>query len=504
MKLTRLVRIFLVLGLAASLQASPAGALTLAACTHYVATTGSNTNPGTLKAPWKTIQKAANTVRAGNVVCVRAGIYAEAVSINVSGSAVGGYITFQSYPNEKAILDGSRLTVPSGWAPLFRIQNKSYLIIRNFEIRNYKTSQQSHVPIGILVSGYGQNIQLRNNQIHHIETNYPGANGGDAHGIAVYGSTAPQALRNILIDGNQVYRLKLGSSESLVINGNVDGWQVSNNVVHDNNNIGIDAIGFEGTSPDPAYDQARNGLIRGNIVYNIDSFGNPAYGSERSADCLYVDGGKQIIIERNTARNCNIGAELASEHKGRATSAVTLRNNFIYSNTEVGIVLGGYDSQRGRTERCSIINNSLYNNDTNHSGSGELLVQYDTRYNIIKNNIFYANAQKIFFSSWSAVMAGNQVDNNLFFVAGGAGSWQWKNISYDTFEAYKAGTGNDLHSLNQKNPLFVSASGFNLHLLSTSPAINRGANLSQAGTLDFDGQPRKQGTFIDLGADEVR
>ncbi|MEI7849907.1 MAG: right-handed parallel beta-helix repeat-containing protein, partial [Chloroflexota bacterium] len=202
--------------------------------------------------------------------------------------------------------------------------------------------------------------------------------------------------------------------------------------------------------------------------------------------------------------NCNIGAELASEHKGRATSAVTLRNNFIYSNTEVGIVLGGYDSQRGRTERCSIINNSLYNNDTNHSGSGELLVQYDTRYNIIKNNIFYANAQKIFFSSWSAVMAGNQVDNNLFFVAGGAGSWQWKNISYDTFEAYKAGTGNDLHSLNQKNPLFVSASGFNLHLLSTSPAINRGANLSQAGTLDFDGQPRKQGTFIDLGADEVR
>ena len=32
-----------------------------------------------------------------------------------------------------------------------------------------------------------------------------------------------------------------------IVNGNVDGWAVTGNVIHDDNNIGIDAIGFEDT-----------------------------------------------------------------------------------------------------------------------------------------------------------------------------------------------------------------------------------------------------------------
>jgi len=44
-------------------------------CSLYVATTGSDTNPGTLAAPWKTVQKAANTALPGQTVCVRGGVY---------------------------------------------------------------------------------------------------------------------------------------------------------------------------------------------------------------------------------------------------------------------------------------------------------------------------------------------------------------------------------------------------------------------------------------------
>jgi len=38
----------------------------------------------------------------------------------------------------------------------------------------------------------------------------------------------------------------------MVLNGNVEKFVVSNNVVHDNDNIGIDFIGYEGENPDPA------------------------------------------------------------------------------------------------------------------------------------------------------------------------------------------------------------------------------------------------------------
>ena len=137
-----------------------------------------------------------------------------------------------------------------------------------------------------------------------------------------------------------MYALTLGSSESLVVNGNVDGFKIINNTVHDNNNIGIDAIGFEKVSSNPATDQARNGLIARNLVYNINSYGNPAYGTDRSADGIYVDGGRSIVIERNRVHHNNIGIELASEHQGKSTSRIIVRNNFVYLNDIVGIAPG--------------------------------------------------------------------------------------------------------------------------------------------------------------------
>lgn len=44
----------------------------------------------------------------------------------------------------------------------------------------------------------------------------------------------------MIIDGNEIDHLVLGFSESLAISGNVQYWQVTNNLIHDNNNIGID------------------------------------------------------------------------------------------------------------------------------------------------------------------------------------------------------------------------------------------------------------------------
>ncbi len=471
-------------------------------CTHYVATTGNDNNSGTLTSPWRTIQKSANTVSAGSTVCVRGGVYNEKVTFTVSGTA-GSYITFQSYPGETAVVDGTGITVPAAETGLFMITSQQYLILRNFELRNYKTSASNRVPVGIRIYGTAHHIELRNNTIHNIENNRNGANGTDAHGIAVHGTSGSQAANNIIIDGNELYALVLGSSEALVINGNVQYWQVTNNIVRDSNNIGIDAIGFEGTAP--SNDQARDGLIAGNHVYNINTFGNPAYGNDRSAGCVYVDGGTRIIVENNILHHCNLGIEIASEHAGRATSYVTVRNNFVYSNTQAGLAMGGYDTNRGSTENCVVVNNTFYNNHTQGDWGAELYVQYDTRNNVIKNNIFYATGNRRFIESWSPVMSNNTVNYNLYYASGGGtnGTWIWKNVTYSNFAAYQSGSGNDAQGLIGQDPLFVSISAPNLHLQNSSPAINSGQNLVEAGSVDIDGDARIQ-NVIDRGADEVR
>jgi hypothetical protein len=86
----------------------------------YVATTGNDSNSGALTSPWRTIQHAADAARAGSTVNARGGVYEELVSVNASGNASEGYITFRSYPGETAILEAEHFT-PAGKAasPLF-------------------------------------------------------------------------------------------------------------------------------------------------------------------------------------------------------------------------------------------------------------------------------------------------------------------------------------------------------------------------------------------------
>src|SRR5689334_19939621 len=104
---------------------------------YYVAANGNDANSGTAtNAPWRTVQKAANTLVPGDSVFVRGGIYNERVTINVSGSAGGGRVVFQNFPGELPVIDGTGLTVPSAENGLFLLQDRAFVTIQGFELRN--------------------------------------------------------------------------------------------------------------------------------------------------------------------------------------------------------------------------------------------------------------------------------------------------------------------------------------------------------------------------------
>ena len=469
---------------------------------YYVSPTGSDSNPGTLMAPWKTLQHAVSLATAGATIYARAGVYSEQVVFPVSGNASAGYITLQNYTGETAVIDGTGIGTSATNAGLVNLADVSYIQVRGFEIRNLTSNTASFVPAGIRVTGNGSYIQLRNNYVHDISTTVNDSS-GNAFGIMVYGTKAPESINNLIIDGNEVAYLKTGSSESVSLNGNVEIFQVTNNKIHDNNNIGIDFIGFEGTSPNTSYDQARNGLVSGNLVYNITSYGNPAYGNNYSADGLYVDGATNIIIERNTVHNVDIGVELASEHSGRVGSLITLRNNLLYSNTLIGISLGGSASTNGGVDNCGIYNNTLYQNDTIQSGSGEIGLQNHVSNIQFANNLVVSNSQGVFVSTQTTAI-NSSMNGDLYFSASGSKRiWSWNGLAYTSFAAYQSGSGNDLNGL-YSDPLLINPASGNFIPAAGSPAINAGVALTatQAGTQDLNGNARVQGNAIDIGAYE--
>jgi hypothetical protein len=473
----------------------------------YVSMAGNDSNPGTQTAPWRTVQHAADTVRAGSTVNVRGGIYQELVDIKASGNATDGFITFRSYPGETAVLDAEHFA-PNDRSAVLTIHNRSYVRIEGFEIRNYRTAEHRLTPLGISVMGSGSHIELLKNNVHHIEQTFDGRDapgrGGNGFGIAVYGTDAKTPISELVIDGNEVHHLKTGSSESLVVNGHVTNFRITHNVVHDNNNIGIDVIGFERTAPDPAVDQARDGVVSGNLVYNITSRGNPAYRNDESSDGIYVDGGTRILIEKNVIHDVDFGIELASEHRNRATSYVTARNNLIYHGHTAGVSIGGYAPERGHTEHCTVVNNTLYDDDTSGTGSGEFQMQWNMTDNIFANNIVYAGPRCLMTVNKSRVDKNHPpvtIDHNLYYCASGAKASRWEESSARVtgFDNYVQSSGNDRHS-RFLDPHFVDAVTKDFHLRSDSPAIAAGtADGLPIGELDLEGAPRVNSGNIDIG-----
>jgi hypothetical protein len=385
------------------------------------------------------------------------------------------------------------------------------------------------VPSGVQIRGASHHIEIRGNKIHDIWNHFAD---GNAFGLAVYGD-ATTPMSRILIDGNEVYQCRTGNSETIAINGNVTDWEVTNNLVHDNTNIGIDAIGYEttccGGTSDPALDRARGGVIRGNTVWNCSSAGtpatgvppNPAYGGQPGAGGIYVDGGTNLIIERNTSYQNDIGIELASEHAGKATDFVTVRDNVVWRNKIGGLFMGGSGSGNGRAENNTATSNTFWQNDTNNDGNGEIQFQFYVFNNTLKNNLVIAGMQNLLFSNpvpalvgGAPANSGNVIDFNAWHSPSGAAgsSWQWKNSNLMGFNGWKTTSAQDAHSqFNDPKLVNPVLSGTappaapDLHLRLDSPCIDAGdaGFIPAVGETDFDRGPRVTGGRVDQGADEL-
>lgn len=485
------------------------------AAQYYVAKNGNDGASGSISSPWLTVSKAVSVASAGDTVYFRNGVWNERLITARSGT-VGNPITFRNYPGETPVLDATAIPFSGDPGVIEIFNNRQNIVIDGFEVRNLITKYTSKVPIGIKVVGESgtspKNISILNCNVHSIR-NTESSDGANAHGVIVRGeSTDP--IRNIIISGNKVHDCILGQSEALVVNGNVDGFEITNNEVYNNNNIGIDVIGYEG-GISPSLDYARNGLVADNLVYNCTSSSNPAYDNEYSAGGIYIDGGANIIVERNKVYSCDIGIELASEHPNRSTNNITVRSNILWKNNMGGIFTGGYESGLGSTDNCTITNNTLYQNDTIDDWSGEILIRDDTHNLTIKNNILVASAlTNVLIQKDSSNTSGIVIDYNLYYAFAGQGDseWQWKkngNDGYQTgYSGWKSASGQDAHSiwgLATFNKVSGAVGTYDFcYSYGGLPQDKGDPNFTSApGETDIGGNSRILGIKVDTGAHEV-
>ncbi|MDH5174633.1 MAG: DUF1565 domain-containing protein, partial [Elusimicrobiota bacterium] len=72
------------------------------ATTYYVAENGNDSNPGTETEPWASVDKAADTMVAGDTVYVKQGTYS-GFMVSRSGTAEN-YISYLAYPGDTPVI----------------------------------------------------------------------------------------------------------------------------------------------------------------------------------------------------------------------------------------------------------------------------------------------------------------------------------------------------------------------------------------------------------------
>ncbi|MGE5308017.1 MAG: putative Ig domain-containing protein [Deltaproteobacteria bacterium] len=181
-------------------------------------------------------------------------------------------------------------------------------------------------------------------------------------------------------------------------------------------------------------------LFSGNLIHDNILDGNN--GLARGMGFVAQAGGSNAKVYNNQFIKCGGGYYAAYVWSG----SVDFYNNVFYNSNGGALWVGG---QYGFTPETIRIKNNIFNN---YSGS-------------------------------------SYIDN------GGANSFT---ADYNGYYGNGSGPSWDGHAVNS-NPLFVNASGGDLHLQSSSPLINKGTDVSSVVTRDFDGISRPQGGTFDIG-----
>lgn len=194
----------------------------LSAETYYVAPDGDDGNPGTIAAPFATVQRAHDNaaLQPGDVIYLRGGTYypTQQTVFNKSGNAAD-YFVLSSYPGEVPVIDGE--FVPEGDINHASTPTWAFLNAQYWKIKG---------PIH-LTNGRGAGVMIDSSQFlefDRIESSYNGKRAARAaHGFFIWSdSTSDILFTNCDGHHNANHLWKSGEDQQLNQYQHGDGWRI--------------------------------------------------------------------------------------------------------------------------------------------------------------------------------------------------------------------------------------------------------------------------------------
>ena len=274
------------------------------------ATSGSDANPGTFSAPWKTLQKAFDALQPGQTAYLRSGTYGAFCTTSTFSHAgtLAAPITVAGYPYERAVIHGQiRLN-----GSYFRL---THVVAEGPTCGAWGATTQQGDNMILLTPGLTHHVEVSSSEVYHdgwhagisaggddiwILNNYIHDNGGfndpsqlnTSHGIYYHEGTRGVVANNLL-EHNRAKGLsaRFTANHILVINNTVVGngrsgldvaestyaWTFANNIVVNNGNVnggvGINTSGSAGGTTNVEVN---------NIFWNNGSSGTSHWSSNAS------------------------------------------------------------------------------------------------------------------------------------------------------------------------------------------------------------------------------
>ena len=409
----------------------------------FVATNGDDSAAGTVNAPWRTVQKAADAAPSGSTVYIRGGVYGP-FTMRRSGQP-GAPTTFTSFPGETAIIDGQQavaytvtvvgthdvdlthLVVQGGYADAHEgggvvIQASTNVTVSDSLLRNNKAfgvrSQKStdvtiernevtHNAVGVHIGELGAGTVVADNLIHDNDkmmVNTPDIKGDDvgAGGVAVVFTTGHVVVRNNYVWGNRAFSYDYGYDGSAFEIYAAQNWEFTDNVAWDNR------VMFE-TGTDANRTPCSNGVFARNVAF----------------------GPASVDVARGVVLRC-------------AENGLIANNTFVGLQDFVFTLQHEVGTYGGSIAGLHIVNNVMYLTDAKAFSIDSAIPSSV----VLDSNLVFKTG-----AGWVATMVGSGGTNSLTTLA------QWM--------------GQIQHGI-QGDPLFADMAAHDYRLMPGSPAIDSG------------------------------